>query len=57
MSSTAKRIRSVVITVIAIAVTNVAISFATGAKSGVPAAPDGPKPKSGVPAAPDGPRP
>ena len=57
MSTTAKRIRSLVITVMAIAITNVAISFATGQKSGVPAVPDGPRPKSGVPAVPDGPRP
>ena len=57
MSTTAKRIRSLVITVIAIAVTNVAISFASGEKSGVPVPPDGPKPKSGVPVPPDGPKP
>jgi hypothetical protein len=55
MSTTAKRIRSLVITVMAIAVANVAISFASGEKSGVPL-PDGPRPKSGVPL-PDGPRP
>ncbi len=55
MSTTAKRIRSLVITVIAIAVTNVAISFASGEKSGAPL-PDVPRPKTGVPA-PDGSRP
>ena len=44
MSTTAKRIRSLVITVMAIAVTNVAISFASGDKTGVPIPPDGPRP-------------
>jgi len=57
MSTTAKRIRSLVITVMAIAVTNVAISFASGDKTGVPIPPDGPRPKTGVPIPPDGPRP
>jgi hypothetical protein len=66
MSRTAKRTRSVVITVIAIAVTNIAISYASGVpifpdspkpKSGVPIFPDSPKPKSGVPIFPDSPKP
>ena len=69
MSQTAKRFRSLVITVMAIAATNIAISFAsdhsnaaskqqlTISKSGVPNLPDFPRPKSGVPNLPDFPRP
>ena len=66
MSSTAKRFRSLVITVIAIAAANFAVSFASGVpvlpdsprpKSGVPVLPDSPRPKSGVPVLPDSPRP
>ena len=66
MSSTAKRFRSLAITVIAVAATNYAISFASGVptvpdsprpKSGVPTVPDSPRPKSGVPTVPDSPRP
>ena len=53
MSRTSKRLRSIVITVIAVAATNFAISFA----SGVPTMPDAPRPKSGVPTMPDAPRP
>lgn len=58
MSRTAKRLRSIAVTVIAIAATNYAISFA----SGVPIRPDSPRPKvsklsSGVPIRPDSPRP
>ena len=56
MSQTAKRFRSLVITVIAIVATNFAISFAAGQKSGGAALPDMPRPKSGVAALPDMPR-
>ncbi len=63
MKTTMKRIRALVITVIAVAATNYAVSFASGVplpdspkpKSGVPL-PDSPKPKSGVPL-PDSPKP
>ncbi len=66
MSSTAKRFRSLIITLAAVAATNYAISFASGVpnvpdsprpKSGVPNVPDSPRPKSGVPNVPDSPRP
>ncbi len=66
MSHTAKRFRSLIITVAAVAATNYAISFASGVptmpdsprpKSGVPTMPDSPRPKSGVPTMPDSPRP
>ncbi len=66
MSSTAKRFRSLVITVAAIAATNFAISYASGVatipdtpkpKSGVATVPDAPRPKSGVATVPDTPRP
>ena len=66
MSPTAKRTRSLVITIIAIAVTNIAISYASGIpvlpdspkpKSGIPVLPDSPKPKSGIPVLPDSPKP
>ncbi len=53
MSLIAKRIRSLVVTVIAIAVANIAISYA----SGMPIIPDSPKPKSGMPIIPDSPKP
>lgn len=57
MSHKVKRFRSLVITVIAIAATNYAISFAAGQKSGAAALPDVPRPKSGAAALPDVPRP
>jgi len=57
MSANTKRIRSLVITVIAIAATNFAISFAANGKSGVSVLPDSPRPKSGVSVLPDSPRP
>jgi hypothetical protein len=66
MSRVAKRVRSLVITVIAIAVTNIALSYASGVstipdsprpKSGVSTIPDSPRPKSGVSTIPDSPRP
>ena len=66
MSLIAKRIRSLVVTVIAIAVANIAISYASGMpiipdspkpKSGMPIIPDSPKPKSGMPIIPDSPKP
>ena len=57
MPRTARRFRSLVVTVIAVVATNIAISFADNQKSGVPIVPDGPRPKSGVPIVPDGPRP
>ncbi len=58
MSRTAKRLRSIAVTVIAIAATNYAISFA----SGVPTRPEAPRPKvttpsSGIPTRPEAPRP
>ena len=58
MSRTAKRIRAIAVTVIAVAATNYAISFA----SGVPSIPESPRPKvtkpsSGVPSMPESPRP
>ena len=66
MSRTAKRFRSLVITVIAIGLTNFAISYASGVgvkpdsprpKSGVGVKPDSPRPRSGVGVKPDSPRP
>ncbi len=66
MSATMKRFRALVITVIVIAATNYAVSFASGVpiipdspkpKSGVPIIPDSPKPRSGVPIIPDSPKP
>ena len=66
MSRTAKRTRSLVITLLAIAATNIAISYASGIpiqpdspkpKSGIPIQPDSPKPKSGIPIQPDSPKP
>ncbi len=66
MSRTANRLRSIVITVIAVAATNLAISYASGVptipeaprpKSGVPTIPEAPRPKSGVPTIPEAPRP
>ena len=57
MSTNARRFRSVVITILAVAATNAAIAFA----SGVPTRPDSPRPRtektSGVPTRPDSPRP
>ena len=54
MSKNARRFRSLVITVVAVAATNAAIALA----SGVPMLPDSPRPKtSGVPMLPDSPRP
>lgn len=54
MSKNARRFRSLIITVVAVAATNAAIAFA----SGVPMIPDSPRPKdSGVPMIPDSPRP
>lgn len=55
MSSMTKRFRSVLLTVVAVASTNYAISF-TG-KSGVATVPDMPKPRSGVATVPDMPKP
>ena len=66
MSRTAKRFRSLVITVIAIGLTNIAISYASGVgtvpetprpKSGVGTVPETPRPKSGVGTVPETPRP
>jgi hypothetical protein len=64
----AKRIKALVITMVAIVLTNVAISFAiAGAlplvpepprpKSGMPLVPDPPRPRSGMPIVPEVPRP
>ena len=57
MSHTAKRLRSLVIAVIAIAATNFAISFASDQRSGIAGLPDMPRPKSGIAGLPDMPRP
>ena len=70
MSRQTKRIRSLVIMLIAIAATNAAISYGfspestiSGAlsisseKSGMPMVPDPPRPRSGLPMIPDVPRP
>lgn len=70
MSRTMKRIRSLVVTIVLIAATNIAISYASnvpflpdapkpGTKSNVPFLPDAPKPgtKSNVPFLPDAPKP
>ncbi len=56
MSSTFKRLRSVVITLIVVASTNYAISLTTS-RSGVTTLPDMPKPRSGVTTLPDMPKP
>jgi hypothetical protein len=54
MSSNARRFRSLIVTIVAIAATNAAISFA----SGVPTTPSNPRPRtSGVPTTPSNPRP
>ncbi len=55
MSSTMKRLRSVIITVILVASTNYAISLTN--KSGVATIPNMPKPRSGVATIPDMPKP
>ena len=68
MSRTSKRLRSIVITVIAVAATNFAISLAGAGpsiptratqelKSGNPILPNAPRPKSGNPILPNAPRP
>lgn len=68
MSSNARRFRSLIVTIVAVAATNAAIAFASGVPttpdsprprtSGVPTTPDSPRPKdSGVPTTPDSPRP
>jgi hypothetical protein len=66
MTATMKRTRALVITVIAIAATNYAVSFASGIatppdtprpKSGIATLPDSPRPKSGIATLPDSPRP
>lgn len=57
MSRTARRFRSLALTILAVAVANVAISYAGAGRSGVPILPDFPKPKSGVPILPDFPKP
>jgi len=66
MSRNLRRIRSLILTVVAIFAANIAISYASGVpimpdmpkpKSGVPIMPDMPKPKSGVPIMPDMPKP
>lgn len=56
MLTTAKRFRSLVVTLAIVAGTNIAISDA-GSKSGVTNIPDSPRPKSGVTNIPDSPRP
>ncbi len=53
MSRTARRLRAILFTIVAVGATNLAISYA----SGVPMIPDAPRPKSGVPMIPDAPRP
>jgi hypothetical protein len=68
MSSNARRFRSLIVTIVAIAATNAAISFASGVPtkpmnprpkdSGVPTSPENPRPRtSGVPTTPNNPRP
>jgi hypothetical protein len=56
MSTTAKRVRSLVVTLALVVATNYAISIASN-KSGVVNIPDSPRPKSGVVNIPDSPRP
>jgi hypothetical protein len=56
MSTTAKRFRSLGVTLAIIVVTNIAISN-VGMKSGVTNIPDAPRPKSGITNIPDAPRP
>ena len=70
MSRQTKRIRSLVIMLIAVAATNAAISYGfsrensvtdvaslTAEKSGMPMLPDPPRPRGGLPMVPDVPRP
>ena len=57
MSRTAKRVRTLVLTVLAIIATNAAIATAFNEKGGIPMVPDVPRPKSGLPMVPDVPRP
>ena len=66
MTKTAKRFRSLLVTLAVVAATNFAISYASGVanvpdaprpKSGVANVPDAPRPKSGVANVPDAPRP
>jgi len=68
MSRQAKKLRSLVITIIAIAATNAAIAYGFNSetvvltetrieKSGLPMIPDVPRPRSGLPMVPDVPRP
>jgi hypothetical protein len=56
MSTTAKRFRSLAITLAIVVVTNIAISNVE-MRSGVTNIPDSPRPKSGVTNIPDSPRP
>lgn len=56
MTRTAKRIRSIAITVVAIGLVNSALAFA-GSRTGIAAIPDVPRPKTGIAAIPDVPRP
>lgn len=56
MSTTAKRFRALLITLLLVIATNIAISYA-GYRSGVANMPDPPRPKSGVANMPDPPRP
>lgn len=68
MSRQAKKLRSLVITIIAVGATNAAIAYGLNSepaipsetrieKSGLPMIPDPPRPRSGVPMVPDVPRP
>jgi hypothetical protein len=57
MSRTAKRLRTLVLALLAIIATNAAIATAFNEKSGIPMIPDVPRPKSGIPMIPDVPRP
>ena len=57
MSRHTNRFRSLVIAVIAIAATNVAISYGFSSRSSLPILPEPPKPKSGMPIVPELPRP
>jgi hypothetical protein len=70
VSRQTKRIRSLVLTLVAIAATNAAIAYGFGhdatvagsltigsEKSGMPMLPDPPRPRGGIPMVPDVPRP
>ena len=57
MSSTSKRVRSLVVTLVLVVVTNAAIASALKFDSFVPVLPEAPRPDSFVPVLPEAPRP